>query len=331
MIARNGCLGHACSISAATAGLTSAIEFARQKYRIKTYVRNTNNCEEDADGKVPTAEARRSPENLHDGDTVAFEGFTHLIPTAAAHEAIRQGFRDLTLVRMTPDLDLRPDGRHGHGEEARLLLCRQSGRRAAAPAARRGRERLAACRSRSRSTSHAAMANAYEAAPPGCPARSSAAIAARGWREVNPNIRSVDLPLHRRGAGGRPVGPARRHLHPCAEGQPRGDVLVEGIVGIQKEAVLAAKRAVVTVEEVVDDFDGLHPNADRPARLDRRPRSRSCPAARIRPTRTAITTATTPPISNGTRSPPTATVSRTWMEENVMSRRRRISPAASRI
>ena len=43
-------------------------------------------------------------ENLNDGDAVAFEGFTHLIPTAAAHEAIRQGFRDLTLIRMTPDL-----------------------------------------------------------------------------------------------------------------------------------------------------------------------------------------------------------------------------------
>ena len=43
-------------------------------------------------------------ENLGNGDTVAFEGFTHLIPTAAAHEAIRQGFRDLTLIRMTPDL-----------------------------------------------------------------------------------------------------------------------------------------------------------------------------------------------------------------------------------
>ena len=43
-------------------------------------------------------------ENLKDGDTAAFEGFTHLIPTAAAHEAIRQGFRDLTLIRMTPDI-----------------------------------------------------------------------------------------------------------------------------------------------------------------------------------------------------------------------------------
>src|SRR5690606_1498099 len=40
----------------------------------------------------------------------------------------------------------------------------------------------------------------------------------------------------------------------------KGNVLIEGIIGIQKEAVLAAKRAVVTVEEVVDSFEGLHPN-----------------------------------------------------------------------
>ena len=41
---------------------------------------------------------------IGDGDVVAMEGFTHLIPHAAAHEVIRQGRRDLTLVRMTPDL-----------------------------------------------------------------------------------------------------------------------------------------------------------------------------------------------------------------------------------
>src|ERR1700728_3869313 len=41
---------------------------------------------------------------IHDGDTVALEGFTHLIPFAAGHEIIRQKRRDLTLVRMTPDL-----------------------------------------------------------------------------------------------------------------------------------------------------------------------------------------------------------------------------------
>src|SRR5262245_26253830 len=42
--------------------------------------------------------------NLRDGDTVAMEGFTHLIPYAAGHEAIRQGKTDLTLIRMTPDI-----------------------------------------------------------------------------------------------------------------------------------------------------------------------------------------------------------------------------------
>ena len=43
-------------------------------------------------------------DNLRDGNRVAFEGFTHLIPHAAAHEAIRQGRKDLTLIRMTPDI-----------------------------------------------------------------------------------------------------------------------------------------------------------------------------------------------------------------------------------
>ena len=50
---------------------------------------------------------------VHDGDTVALEGFTHLIPFAAGHEIIRQRRRDLTLVRMTPDIDLRPADRRG--------------------------------------------------------------------------------------------------------------------------------------------------------------------------------------------------------------------------
>ena len=42
--------------------------------------------------------------HISDGDTVCMEGFTHLIPFAAGHEVIRQGKRDLTLIRMTPDL-----------------------------------------------------------------------------------------------------------------------------------------------------------------------------------------------------------------------------------
>src|ERR687894_1767458 len=51
---------------------------------------------------VPLPDAVR--ELVHDGNVVALEGFTHLIPHAAGHELIRQGRRDLTLVRMTPDV-----------------------------------------------------------------------------------------------------------------------------------------------------------------------------------------------------------------------------------
>ena len=67
-----------------------------------TYVRNTNFSRGSVAKFLPLAKA--VAENLKDGDHAAFEGFTHLIPTAAVHEAIRQGRRDLTLIRMTPDL-----------------------------------------------------------------------------------------------------------------------------------------------------------------------------------------------------------------------------------
>jgi glutaconate CoA-transferase subunit A len=43
-------------------------------------------------------------QHIHDGQSVALEGFTHLIPFAAGHEILRQGRRDLHLIRMTPDL-----------------------------------------------------------------------------------------------------------------------------------------------------------------------------------------------------------------------------------
>src|SRR5690348_2544405 len=90
---------------------------------LRTYVRYTNGRDgAGGSGNVDRAtHARRSStrgrrmativplataigELVHDGDTVALEGFTHLIPFAAGHEIIRQGRRDLTLVRMTPDL-----------------------------------------------------------------------------------------------------------------------------------------------------------------------------------------------------------------------------------
>ena len=65
-------------------------------------------------------------ELVRDGDTVAIEGFTHLICFAAGHEIIRQRKRDLTLARLTPGRDLRPDDRRRRRPQARVLVARQS-------------------------------------------------------------------------------------------------------------------------------------------------------------------------------------------------------------
>ena len=198
-------------------------------------------------------------ENLHSGDTVAFEGFTHLIPTAAAHEAIRQGFRDLTLVRMTPDLVY--DQMIGMGMAKKIVFSYVGNPgvgllRRARDAIENGFPHPLEIEEHS----HAAMANAYEAGAAGLPC-----AVFRGYRgaelaKVNPNIKSVTCPFTGEVLAAVPsVRPDVTFIH-AQKANRKGDVLVEGIIGIQKEAVLAAKRAVVTVEEVVDDFDGLHPN-----------------------------------------------------------------------
>ena len=198
-------------------------------------------------------------ENLKDGDTAAFEGFTHLIPTAAAHEAIRQGFKDLTLVRMTPDLIY--DQMIGMGMAKKLVFSYAGNPgvgllRRLRDAVENGYPRTLEIEEHS----HAAMANAYEAGAAGLPCAIFRGYRGAGLAEVNPNIRSVACPFTGETLAAVPaLRPDVAFIH-AQKANRRGDVLVEGIVGIQKEVVLAAKRAVVTVEEVVDDFSGLHPN-----------------------------------------------------------------------
>src|SRR5262245_10557901 len=197
--------------------------------------------------------------HLHDGDVAAFEGFTHLIHHAAAHEAIRQGSRDLTLVRMTPDLIY--DQMIGMGMVRKLVFSYAGNPgvgllRRLRDAVENGWPR----RLEIEEHSHAAMANAYEAGAAGLPC-----AVFRGYRgaelaRVNPNVRAIECPFTGERLAAVPaLRPDVAFIH-AQKADRKGNVLVEGIVGIQKEAVLAAKRAVVTVEEVVDDFDGLHPN-----------------------------------------------------------------------
>ena len=115
---------------------------------------------------VPLRDAIR--DLVRDGDTVALEGFTHLIPHAAGHEVARQGKRELTLVRMTPDVVY--DQLIGMGC-ARKLLFSWGGNPGVGSlhrlrdAVENGWPRPLAIEEHS----HAAMANAYEAGAAGLP------------------------------------------------------------------------------------------------------------------------------------------------------------------
>jgi glutaconate CoA-transferase subunit A len=198
--------------------------------------------------------------HLRDGDIAAFEGFTHLIPHAAAHEAIRQGRKDLTLVRMTPDLIY--DQMIGMGM-ARKLVFSYAGNPGVG-LLRRLREAVETgwpSRLEIEEHSHAAMANAYEAGAAGLPCAIFRGYRGAELKRVNPNIKSLACPFTGEELAAVPaIRPDVAVIH-AQRANRRGDVLIEGIIGVQKEAVLAAKRSIVTVEEIVPDFDGVHPNA----------------------------------------------------------------------
>ncbi|MEO3427361.1 CoA-transferase [Pelagibius sp. CAU 1746] len=199
-------------------------------------------------------------ENLHTGDSVAFEGFTHLIPHAAAHEVIRQGIGELTLIRMTPDVIY--DQLIGMGLVKKLIFSYAGNPgvgllRRLRDAVENGWPQPLEIEEHS----HAAMANAYEAGAAGLPLAVFRGYKGAGLAKVNPRIKSVTCPFSGEVLAAVPsLRPDVAVIH-AQKASKKGDVLIEGIVGVQKEAVLAAKRAVVTVEEVVDDFAGVHPNS----------------------------------------------------------------------
>src|SRR5918995_1305470 len=193
-------------------------------------------------------------ENLRDGDTVAFEGFTHLIPHAAAHEVIRQGIKGLTLIRMTPDIIY--DQLIGMGLVKKVVFSYAGN--PGVGLLRRMRDAIEnswPCPIETEEHSHAAMANAYEAGAAGLPCAVFRGYRGAGLKEVNPAIRSITCPFTGEQLAAVPAHRPDVAVIHAQKANRRGDVLVEGIIGVQKEAVLAAKRSVVTVEEIVEDFD----------------------------------------------------------------------------
>ena len=197
---------------------------------------------------------------VRDGDTVAMEGFTHLIPHAAGHEVIRQRRKDLTLIRMTPDLIY--DQLIGMGCAKHLVFS--WGGNPGVGSLHRFRDAYEngwPQKLTIEEHSHAAMANAYEAGAAGLPFAVFRGYIGADLPKVNPNIKSIVCPYTGEKLATVPaIRPDVAVIH-AQKADRAGNVLLEGIVGVQKHAVLAAKRAVVTVEEVVDDLGPRSPNA----------------------------------------------------------------------
>jgi glutaconate CoA-transferase subunit A len=200
---------------------------------------------------VPLADA--VGELVRDGDTVALEGFTHLIPHAAGHEVIRQGRRDLTLVRMTPDVIY--DQLIGMGCARRLVFS--WGGNPGVGSLHRLRDAVEHGWPEPlelEEHSHAGMAAAYAAGAANLPFG-----LLRGYRGGDLPARSrvafvtcpftgeelAAVPAHRPDVG---VVHAQR-------ADRRGNVQLWGILGVQKETVLASRRSIATVEEIVDVLD----------------------------------------------------------------------------
>ena len=197
---------------------------------------------------------------VHDGDTVALEGFTHLIPFAAAHEIIRQGRRDLTLVRMTPDLV--HDQMIGMGCASRLVFS--WGGNPGVGSLRRFRDAVEHDWPRPIELvehAHAAMASAWEAGAAGLPMAILRAYAGTSLPEVNPDIATVTCPFTGEVLAAVPALRPDVGIVHAQRADRDGNVLVEGIIGVQKEVVLASDRSIVTVEEVVDDLAAPSPNS----------------------------------------------------------------------
>jgi len=189
-----------------------------------------------------------------DGDSVALEGFTHLIPTAAAHEIIRQGKKDLTLVRMTPDLVY--DLLIGAGCARKLVFS--WGGNPGVGSLHRLRDAVEKQWPQPleiEEHSHADLANAYVAGASGLPFAVLRAYLGSDLPKVNPMIRFIECPFTGETLAAVPsVRPDVTVIH-AQKADRKGNVLIQGILGVQKEAALAARRCIVTVEEIVDELD----------------------------------------------------------------------------
>ena len=191
-------------------------------------------------------------ELVRDGDTVAIEGFTHLISFAAGHEIIRQRKRDLTLARLTPDLIY---DQMIAGGVARKLIFSWLGNPGVGGlgAIRRRIEDADPAPLEIEEYSHFGMVGRYTAGAANLPFYPMRSYFETDLPKANPLIRQVESPY----GDGRvyavpPLRPDVTVVH-AQRADASGNTQVWGLLGCQKEAAFAAERVIVVVEELVDE------------------------------------------------------------------------------
>jgi len=193
---------------------------------------------------------------VHDGDAVAMEGFTHLIPFAAGHEVIRQRRRGLTLIRMTPDVVY--DQLIGAGCASKLIFS--WGGNPGVGSLHRFRDAVENAWPgplELEEHSHAGMANRYVAGASGLPFAVLRGYSGTGLEGLTgpdgqPTVRPITCPFTgERLTAVAALRPDVAIIH-AQRADQAGNVQLWGITGVQKEAVLSARRSVVTVEEIVN-------------------------------------------------------------------------------
>ena len=193
-----------------------------------------------------------------DGATVAMEGFTHLIPFAAGHEIIRQGKRDLTLVRMTPDVIY--DQMIGVGCARKLVFS--WGGNPGVGSLHRFRDAVEHGHPHPlelEEHSHAGMAARYTAGASGLPFAILRAYIGTDLAK-HTEMATIRCPFTGEKLAAVPaLSPDVTIIH-AQQADRSGNVGMWGITGVQKEAALAARTTIVTVEEVVDELSPRGPN-----------------------------------------------------------------------
>lgn len=193
-----------------------------------------------------------------DGATVAMEGFTHLIPFAAGHELIRQHKKDLTLARMTPDVIY--DQLIGMGCARKLVFS--WGGNPGVGSLHRFRDAVEHGFPHPleiEEHSHAGMAARFTAGASGLPF-----AVLRGYAGTDlvdhTTVAPIRCPFTGEELAAVPaLNPDVTVIH-AQQADRRGNVGMWGITGVQREAVLAATTAIVTVEEIVDELSSPEPN-----------------------------------------------------------------------